>query len=134
MSAEINNRITWGVIIVAIVVLIYLKTCSSNIKDPVRSTKRSSKQKPIKVSLHTNPMCRYCKEFLPEWKKIVAHYKKSKNITLEHIDCSTRTGSKVCSLRKIRAVPTIIVKTGTKPVVYTGDRTSEAIIDHINSL
>jgi hypothetical protein len=80
------------------------------------------------------PKCGYCTKMMPTWKQLCDDKKISKQYTLRKINCASDDGScvsdmKICGLKKISAVPLLVIlrQDGSR-MIMTGERTYSEIL------
>ena len=73
----------------------------------------------IKLQLFYKPSCKYCKEFMSVWVKIINNLPN--DATYEEINCENNK-NKLINENKITSVPTIILLINEDKHTYTGDR------------
>jgi hypothetical protein len=94
---------------------------------------------PHVLALHQSDTCGYCKKFKPEWKKVVKHLRKldPSSLTVTEVGpAATDYMNDTYYKTPVEGVPTImyihkINNNNVRPAVYTGARTSKAIIEWV---
>ena len=92
-------------------------------------SKQSNQSKPD-VYLFKAEWCGHCKNFKPEWKKIMADNALSKKVNFITID-SEKNKNDIAKWQ-IKGFPTIILKKNDKLIEYDNHRTFEGIKNFIN--
>lgn len=79
------------------------------------------------------PWCGHCKKLAPEYEKLGASFKKAKSVLIGKVDCDEHKS--VCSKYGVSGYPTIqwFPKGSLEPKKYEGARTSEALVEFVNS-
>lgn len=80
----------------------------------------------VVVKYYFLPMCKYCKEFKPEWDKFVA--KVGTMATTEQIDGSTSNVPEY-----VKGFPYVEFVVNGKAEEYKGDRSATALMDKVRS-
>lgn len=75
----------------------------------------------VKVKYFYSPMCPHCRNFMDEWEKFVTMC--TDKATCEKINCMEN--SQACA--NIVGVPHVVFVSGTTEVVYSGERTADAL-------
>ena len=95
------------------------------------------KKKPAFVKIHSHT-CPHCIEMEPAWKDLIKQVKVEFDgeIVLASVDARTLKDIKSKALQNISGFPTLMeVKKGGIPgQVYTGDRSSEAMLDFLRKI
>lgn len=84
-----------------------------------------------KITLFHADWCIHCKNFLPEWNKIMEFSKKYPNLLIAKEYEQTKN-PEIMEQEKISGYPTIIIESDGKKEKYTGDRTKEKILEFMN--
>jgi len=99
------------------------------VKQTFNDIKQINNTPTIKLQLFYKPSCKYCKEFMNVWIKIINNLPN--DATYEEIDCEDRSNNnnnnnnnnnKLINENNITSVPTIILLVNEEKYTYTGDR------------
>ena len=82
------------------------------------------------IRLFSVDWCPHCQKFAPEWEQLKQN--GPSEITYTKIDGDAKP--KLLEKYKVQSYPTIIIENNGELKEYDGERTSGAIISHLNSL
>ena len=91
----------------------------------------------IKVFNFNTSWCGYSTRFQNEWNKFSAMVKS--NPTFSHIEaidvkCDDDQNKSICEQYKVPGYPYVVIEIDGKPIQYNGERTADAILNHILTL
>lgn len=98
------------------------KSLGNNSRRSSRNT-REQKQKKAKLIMFYADWCRHCKNFKPEWKKLVSKLKG----LVETVSVNGDTEPQMMSEYNIDKFPTIVYDDGTNAVEYDGEMTADGL-------
>lgn len=95
--------------------------------------RRSSTRKQQKCTLYYffTPSCPHCVRFTPIWDQLVKKLESKKNIELVKVDATK--DQNLAFYYNVTRLPTIILVTSEKPIVYNGDRSVENIYEFVSN-
>ena len=97
-----------------------------NVKQQFNDIKQINNPPEIKLQLFYKPSCKYCKEFMSIWIKIINNLPT--DATYEEINCennnnnNNNNNNKLVNENNITSVPTILLLINEDKYTYTGDR------------
>ena len=120
-------------VIVGIVAFSCWKTTTKTTAESKESFTEATGNK-IKVYNFNTTWCGWSKRFQPEWNKFSDKVKS--NSSLSHVEaydvkCDDNQNKDICEEYEVQGFPTVIIEKDGKRTHYQGERTAEAIIEHI---
>jgi len=122
----------WIILICLVVVYFLFVNCKEGF-----TNSENEKSNLIKVYNFNTSWCGYSVRFQPEWDKFqkeINTNNKLSNIQAYDIKCDNSNNKQMCSDYNVDGFPTVIIEKDNKKIKYTGERTSETIIETIKNL
>ena len=85
-------------------------------------------RKRVSVKYYYNPGCPHCRNFMGAWDRFSRDHSGTANIT--KVNCAEDP----VGCANITAVPHVVFSTSKGDVVYSGDRSYDSLVSHLNSL
>jgi hypothetical protein len=87
----------------------------------------------IKIYYFNTSWCKWSKQFNPEWNKFVNMIDTSLYESI-NIQCDKIENGTLCAVYNVPGFPHIVIETYNKKIIYTGERSANALINFLKTL
>ena len=127
-NSKTTHVILMGLVIVfliCIVVSLFMKSGSLHLRTSHEEHFLSGA--PVKYQLFYAPWCGHCKAVKPAWDDMCGSWNRHKDVEFIKHNCDDASGKAMCSAKKVRGYPTIILSIGDKDIEFSGARSKEGL-------
>lgn len=96
-----------------------------------------SNEKSVKVYNFNTSWCGYSVRFQPEWNKFEEEVKNNKSLShIQAMDvkCDNESNEQMCADFEVPGYPSVVIEKDGKRIAYNGPRTSQGLIEAVNTL
>ena len=79
-----------------------------------------------------SPKCPHCRNFSPVWKDVTDKLNSNKRLTTRGVDVTIPENEHIVFYYNVSSLPTIILATPDRNIEYTGDRSTNDLINFVS--
>ena len=118
------------------IILLILFKCNLKNKRAQKSIKKVEKfadENSLTVYNFNTEWCGWSQKFQPEWDQF-ASMTANTNINAKDIKCDKPENENMCKSYNVPGFPSVVIEKDNKKMLYDGERTAKALMNHCNNL